>query len=164
MEEAEAHERQVEEAKRDMSLEEFKEQFMAHIEGTAPNEREAHDSAGEEGDDQKKSQKQGTVSKKGSQLNRTNSQFAGDGDSVDKRNEGMSKRSSKRSNLDTTKFDSITAKAGGENFKNEVPDNCSVSMMKKCLIDKLPAKYFLASHPFPKIEGEMIVFRPRKQD
>ena len=37
-------------------------------------------------------------------------------------------------------------------------------MMKKTLIYKLPAKYFLASHPYPKLEGEMIVFRPRKDD
>lgn len=36
--------------------------------------------------------------------------------------------------------------------------------MKKVLIEKLPAKYFLASHPYPKLEGEMIIFKPRKED
>ena len=85
-----------------MTFEDFKEQFMEHIEGNAPNEREAHESA-DEGDDGKKSQNKGTVSKKGSMLNRTNSQFAGDGDSVEHR-EGLSKRSSKRSNLDQSKY------------------------------------------------------------
>ena len=51
-----------------------------------------------------------------------------------------------------------------DNFSREVPQSCLVQMMKKVLIEKLPAKYFLASHPYPKIEGEMIIFRPKKED
>ena len=51
-----------------------------------------------------------------------------------------------------------------DNFKYEIPESCYVSMMKKVLIEKMAAKYFLASHPFPKIEGEMIVFKPKKND
>ena len=51
-----------------------------------------------------------------------------------------------------------------DNFSREVPQSCLVQMMKKVLIEKLPAKYFLASHPYPKIEGEMIIFRPNKED
>ena len=35
----------------------FKESMAAHIEGTATNEREAHESAGEEGEEGKKSVK-----------------------------------------------------------------------------------------------------------
>ena len=37
-------------------------------------------------------------------------------------------------------------------------------MMKKVLIEKMAAKYFLGSHPYPKIEGELIVFKPQKND
>lgn len=37
-------------------------------------------------------------------------------------------------------------------------------MIKKGLVEKLREKYFLASHPYPKLEGEMIIFRPRKED
>ena len=37
-------------------------------------------------------------------------------------------------------------------------------MMKKVLIEKFENKYFLASHPYPKIEGEMIIFKPVKDD
>lgn len=37
-------------------------------------------------------------------------------------------------------------------------------MMKKALIEKLDAKYFLASHPYPKLEGEMVIFKPKKAD
>lgn len=43
-----------EEEKKDLTFEDFKDQFMEHIEGTATNEREAHESA-DEGDDGKKS-------------------------------------------------------------------------------------------------------------
>ena len=37
-------------------------------------------------------------------------------------------------------------------------------MMKKVLIEKMHEKYFLASHPFPKIDGEMIIYKPKKSD
>ena len=37
-------------------------------------------------------------------------------------------------------------------------------MMKKVLIEKLEDKWFIASHPYPKIEGEMMIFKPRKED
>ena len=57
---------------------------MAHIEGTAPNEREAHESAEEEAADAgKKSAKQGSLSKSGKDPNRTSSHFVGDNDSVE---------------------------------------------------------------------------------
>jgi ssDNA-binding Zn-finger/Zn-ribbon topoisomerase 1 len=36
--------------------------------------------------------------------------------------------------------------------------------MKRALIEKMTAKYFLSSHPCPKIEGEMIIFKPMKVD
>jgi len=39
-----------------------------------------------------------------------------------------------------------------------------ISMMKKVLIEKMESKYFLASHPYPKVEGEMIIFKPLKVD
>lgn len=51
-----------------------------------------------------------------------------------------------------------------ETFKYEIPQSCYVSMMKKVLIEKMQAKWFLASHPYPRIEGEMIVFKPKKED
>ena len=54
-----------------MTFDSFKETFAPHIEGSAANEREAHESQGED-DDGKKSALQGTRSKKGS-MNRTNS-------------------------------------------------------------------------------------------
>ena len=88
----------------------------------------------------------------------------GDADSVENRQEGLSKRSSKKSNMDASRYQSASMNKTSDTFKYEIPDTCKVSMIKKVLIEKLPAKYFLASHPFPKIEGEMIIFRPRKDD
>ena len=37
-------------------------------------------------------------------------------------------------------------------------------MLKKVKIEKLEEKFNLCSHPFPQISGEMLVFRPRKED
>jgi len=51
-----------------MSYEAFMEQFKTHIEGSAVNEREAHDSADENAEPNPKS-----VSKKGSQLDKKSS-------------------------------------------------------------------------------------------
>ena len=89
---------------------------------------------------------------------------AGENDSVENKNEGLSKRSSKKSNMDASRYQTMSMNKTGEGFKHDVPHSCLVSMMKKGLIEKLPAKYFLASHPFPKLEGEMVVFKPRKED
>ena len=52
-----------------------------------------------------------------------------------------------------------------DTFKWELPPSCHVSMMKKVLIEKnMTQKYVLASHPYPKLEGEMIIFKPKKED
>jgi len=49
-------------------------------------------------------------------------------------------------------------------FKFDLPVECHQTLVKRLLIDKLPAKYFVASHPCPKIEGELIIIRPKKED
>ena len=64
--------------------------------------------------------------------------------------------------MDGSKYQSMSLNKTSDLFKFDIPISCHVTMMKKVLIDKMPAKYFLASHPFPRIPGEMIVFRPRK--
>ena len=76
--------REEEEAK-DMTFEQFQERFLAHIEGTAANEREAIESADENaGDAQNKSIKQGSMSKRGTEANKTgSSHHVGDDQSVE---------------------------------------------------------------------------------
>ena len=51
-----------------------------------------------------------------------------------------------------------------ENFKFEIPESCHVGMMKKTLIEKLEAKYLLVANPYPQIEGQMMIFLPKKAD
>ena len=62
VEEAKAREYQEMEEKKEMTFEDYKAQYTAHIEGTAPNEREAKDSDDEA--QKPTSKKHGTVSKK----------------------------------------------------------------------------------------------------
>jgi len=45
-----------------------------------------------------------------------------------------------------------------DDYKYEIPESCFLSIMKGNKISKLHKKYILISHPFPKIEGEMLIF------
>ena len=155
------------EAKKDMAYETFLEQFTAHIEGTASNEREAHESADENVEEHKKS-KPGTSSKKGTEggLGRNSSHYVNDNDSVENEKRSILSKNTKKSSMNNSKYGSVTAlnKTADQGFKYEIPPSCMVSMMKKVLIEKMSGKFFLASHPYPKIEGEMIIFKPKKGD
>ena len=152
-----------------MTFEEFMEQFTSHIDGTATNEREAHDSEDEvpvvDEAAKKSSRKPGTGASKSKhdQMNRTSSHFNGEASSVENDRKTVSR--SKKSNMETSKHQSMSVlnKTNGS-FKFELPQTCMVSMMKKVLIEKMEGKYFLASHPYPKLEGEMIIFKPKKGD
>lgn len=107
VEEAQQRALAEQESKKDLSFEDFMKLFEGHIDGTAPNEREAHESADEGAiEDAKKSQKKSTISRKESNLNKTSSHFVGDGDSVEQRNDALSKRSSKKSNMDASRYQS----------------------------------------------------------
>lgn len=165
VEQANLRRQQEEEEAKDITFEEFKEQFVAHIDGTATNEREAHESADEAAENPKGSQKGGTQSKKATEMNHTSSQLMDkDGDSVDgDRKSAMSRRSGKKSEA-ASKPNTNSLSKTGDNFKFEIPPSCFVGMMKKVLIEKLHAKYLLASHPYPKIEGELILFLSKKAD
>lgn len=44
-----------------------------------------------------------------------------------------------------------------EDYKFEIPDRCYLTLMKGAKIEKLFKKYSLLVHPYPKIEGEMII-------
>jgi len=137
-----------------MTFEDYKDQYSLHIEGHAHNDREAHDSAEEEVEPRKSVKH--SLSKKDTQMNRTdNSQFGrGDADvSIEK--------SMKKSTTEGDQFASLSNlnKTVGD-FKFDLSPACFVHLMKKALIEKMAAKYFLSSHPYPKIEGEMIIFKP----
>jgi len=39
-----------------------------------------------------------------------------------------------------------------------------VNIPKNAKIEKLEAKYLLMAHPFPALEGEMLLLQPKKED
>jgi hypothetical protein len=45
-----------------------------------------------------------------------------------------------------------------------LPESCFVQFAKNSKIEKLEAKYLLIAHPYPQIEGEMLIIQPRKDD
>lgn len=102
LEEKLEQDKQAEEEKKDQPFDAFKASMASHIEGTASNDREAHESQGED-DGEKKSVRKSTISKKGSALNRTSSQFDA-GNSVD----NISKKSSKKSTLDKSGYQNMS--------------------------------------------------------
>jgi len=51
-----------------------------------------------------------------------------------------------------------------QDYKFDIPATCVLPIMKGCLIEKLLRKYVLLAHPYPLIEGEMIMFQPVKAD
>ena len=157
-----------EEAKRDLTFAEFEEQFLAHIDGTAHNERDAHESEEEAVEEKKKSDKPGTQSKRGTDgVARNSSNAVNDTGSVenDRRSQASKKTAEKKSSvLDASRLTGMN-KTIDSSFKVEIPDSCLLTMMKKVLVEKFEgSKYLLTSHPYPKIEGEMIIFKPRKDD
>lgn len=55
--------------------------------------------------------------------------------------------------------------AGDDNsWKTDIPESCLLTFMKGNKIADLDKKFVLLSHPYPIIEGEMIVFQPFDQD
>jgi len=55
--------------------------------------------------------------------------------------------------------------AGDDNsWKTDIPESCMLTFMKGNKIADLDKRYVLLSHPYPIIEGEMIVFQPFEQD
>jgi len=51
-----------------------------------------------------------------------------------------------------------------DDIKFDLPDTCFAFLMKGCKISKMQKKFKLLSHPYPLVEGEMILFQPLKQD
>ena len=43
-------------------------------------------------------------------------------------------------------------------YKYELPESCYINVMKSLKIDKLESKFYLVSHPYPQIEGELLIF------
>lgn len=130
---------------------------MDHINGTAANERSAHDSAEEEEDPGKKSAKKGSKSQRNTDMNKTHSNI--DGEDAEERKSTVSGVRSNNMSKSRTDINFST-----ENFKYEIPETCILKMMKKVHIENMEQKYCLVSHPYPLVEGQMMIFQPKKAD
>ena len=147
-----------EEEKRDINFNDFKERFTQHIEGTADvGGRSDHGSQDEEVEE-KKSVNKRTASRKGTDMNKTTSQM---GDPEDDERKSIISAGVKSNTLSKSRADMSLSM---ENLKFEIPETCHVGMMKKTLIEKLDAKYLLVANPYPQVEGQMMIFLPKKAD
>jgi hypothetical protein len=41
----------------------------------------------------------------------------------------------------------------------DLPNNCKLEILKANLIEKFEEEYILVAHPFPQMEGEMLLFQ-----
>lgn len=79
--------------------------------------------------------------------------------SFSKLNESItSKKSRKTDHLYKSKDSSLSK----EDFKFDIPESCYQVLMKGLKIEKLKKKFLLIAHPYPIVEGEMLLFQPLK--
>ena len=157
--EVEEKKNQIEEEKKgqeDMSYEDYVKMFADHIEGKA-EPREIVDSDDEVASKQSPSKKGGATVKPTTPKKEEDKSKKEDSKS---RNEYGSEATNSM-NKTGTSFNKEEAK---ENLKYTIPETCYIKIAKKLKIEKLDAKYNLCSHPFPLVEGEMILFQPKKED
>ena len=155
--EKEKAEKEAIEAARDMDFEEFKQKYVEHIEGRAENERNHADDSDEVED--AAATKPGSAKNKGKETLGTSSQMNVTGRSSSKA--GSRAPASRQSQMRSQQSNRSGAT---DLYKYEIPETCHISMLKKVKIEQLEEKFKLISHPFPQISGEMLVFRPRKED
>lgn len=139
-----------EDAARDRTFEEFKERFLDHLEGKVDSHaRTANRPDSADGDGVSRGPKTGQ------------SHNALD----DENNEGRPKTIS-------NKYDSIGSRGKGsaagssapaesskDKAKYDIPNSCKLEMLKLNRIEKLDEDYVLVAHPYPQLEGEMLLFQ-----
>ena len=85
-----------------------------------------------------------------------------EGHGENKINESVNK--SRDSKLNISKDSNQSKTLNSDDYKYELPDSCLITFIKKCKIEKLHKKYALVAHPYPILEGEMLIFQPLKSD
>jgi hypothetical protein len=134
-----------------MTYEEYKLQFVDHIEGRATNERRQADSDEEQENKSSKSKKGKRVTSGRSEAEGTESAF------------NMSVKSGDRNTSQNKSGMSVKQKSDNS-YKYDLPEVCLVNLLRSSKIEKLSDKYLLLVHPFPIVEGEMIIVQPKKED
>ena len=134
------------EAKKDMSYEEFLLRYGDMIEGKHKEDRYSSHSrpvTGHKEDYNDGKSEAGKSDMKRSAANKS----------------AMSKGSGK-SSMNNTK-EGFDVK---DDLKFDIPDTCFLILTKGNKISKMEKKFKLLAHPYPLLEGEMILFQPLKQD
>ena len=142
------------EAKRDATFEEFKAKYEDHIEGKAPNDR--LDRVSNFGDDNKSTR---SKSAKGGARGKSAASRGADDDDAEKKSQLTSSKSAKSG---LAHQEEINRQFDEE--KMALPETCFTMFPKSTKIEKLEAKYVLVAHPYPQVEGEMLIIQPKKDD
>lgn len=158
------------EAKRDITYEEFKHGFQDHIEGKAVCNRTVHGSDDEaerpKEKEKSRSRSKGHISQKApSKMDIQRNDETFDSKSNYSKEDIRSRTSKGATSEKLSK--SITSNNFEDkknNYKYELPESCYINVMKSLKIDKLESKFYLVSHPYPQIEGELLIFQPKKDD
>ena len=54
--------------------------------------------------------------------------------------------------------------AGGQDAKYDIPNNAKLELLKSAKVQKLEENYILMAHPYPQMEGEMLLFQANPED
>ncbi len=143
------------EAKRDAVYEEFKAKYEDHIEGKAPNDR--LDRVSNFDNDNKSTR---SKSARGGKREKSNASGRDEGEEQSASRAELKSSKSQKSNLEHQ--EEINRKFDEERMA--LPETCFVQFAKSAKIEKLEAKYLLVAHPYPQVEGEMLIMQPKKDD
>ena len=134
--------------KPEMSYEQYVAIYADHIEGKAPNHRQPASSSDDE------------FPVGGSPVKRARSKKPTTPKVDPKKKDEEDSKSQSQANMTktATEFSEI------KKLKWQVPESCLIPFSKKLKIEKLDCGYRLCMHPFPLVEGEMILFQPNLDD
>lgn len=137
---------QEEEAKRDMTWEEFLMQYEQHIEGKVDASLRTANRPDEYAQPDEVAQKV-------------------DGSEADAKSKFTSIESAGGKSRGTNR-DLISSKGGtaGGSDKYDIPNNCKLDLLKAARIQKLEENYMLMAHPYPQMEGELLLFQANIED
>jgi len=140
-----------EEGKRDRTYEEFKALYNDHIEGKV-NAEDRTKNRPDTGD--------GDGVSRGPKTGMSHNALD------DENNEGTKKSISKgnyesigsRNKLGSASGSSVAVESAKDRVKYDIPNSCKLEMLKLNRIEKLDQDYVLVAHPYPQLEGEMLLF------
>mmetsp|Transcript_21639 Transcript_21639/g.20756 ORF Transcript_21639/g.20756 Transcript_21639/m.20756 type:complete len:137 (+) Transcript_21639:354-764(+) len=75
-------------------------------------------------------------------------------ETIEKESLNLSKSRQKNDDMNKSKESTIS----NTDYKFEIPESCYMHIMKGNAIEKLTKKFYLIAHPYPLIEGEMLMF------